>query len=668
MASVRDNFPCDFDIVDHTWITMDDGVRLSARIWRPRAADPVPALLEYLPYRKDDFTYDRDSAQHGYFAGHGYATARVDIRGTGDSEGILEDEYLQSEIDDGVAVIEWLASRGWCNGNVGMFGISWGGFNSLQIAAMAPPALKAIIAVAATDDRYATDVHFHGGAVLASEMLPWAATMLVRNAIPPTPSIVGDGWRDQWLRRLEDTPHFIERWLSHQRRDEFWQHGSVGDDLAAIKCPVYIVGGLADGYSDTVLRLAAGMGPQAKALLGPWSHNFPEMGVPGPNIGFLQEALRWWDHWLRGSDTWIAEEESVRIWVQEWVAPNGRYATRPGRWMTEPVWPPPPEHVSELRLWPAGDELATAPPAAAETTVGGAQTHGIHGGRWWGYGGEGEMAEDQQLERAGATSFDSSPVTDAVDVVGFPEVRLRLSSDSDNAIVTAQLSDVAADGRALLVAKGVLNLSHRTSHEHPAAMITSRATDVAVMMDATAHRIEPGHRWRLTISTTYWPLIWPLPNQGPMTVHLGRSSCLILPEIHERAGEPTSLGPPEQAPSDVVQRTAPNRSREITRGDAATTITDVDNSGEFEVPGRVVASMDASDIFTICDDDPLSARVTCTRRCDLAWDEASVGIATRSEMWATPDRWFVVNTVRATEDGVTIFERTSEFDVARDWT
>ncbi len=429
--SIRTDLPYEVDIVDHTWITMDDGVRLSAKLWLPRTAAPVPVLLEYLPYRKDDFTYERDAAQHGYFAGHGYATARVDIRGTGDSDGILEDEYLQRELDDGVAVIEWLASQEWCDGNVGMFGISWGGFNSLQIAALAPPALKAIIAVAATDDRYATDVHYHGGALLACEMLPWATTMLVRNAIPPTPSIAGKGWRDQWRDRLENTPPFIESWLSHQRRDEFWKHGSVAEDFGAIKCPVYIVGGLADGYSDTVLRIAEGLGPQAKALLGPWSHNFPEFGIPGPNIGFLQEALRWWDHWLCGVDTGIADEEPVRIWVQDWVAPAETRATRPGRWVTEPSWPPPPEHTTELRLWPAGDGLVAAPPDSTAISVDSGQTHGIYGGRWWGYGGEGDLPNDQQLETAGAVSFDSDPIEGAVDVVGFPAVHLRVTTDSD---------------------------------------------------------------------------------------------------------------------------------------------------------------------------------------------------------------------------------------------
>ncbi len=644
--AVGEDLPYEVDIVDHTWLRMKDGVRLSAKLWLPRTADPVPVLLEYLPYRKDDFTYERDSAQHAYFAGHGYATARVDIRGTGDSEGILEDEYLQSELDDGIAVIEWLARRDWCDGNVGMFGISWGGFNSLQIAALAPPALKAVIAVAATDDRYATDVHYHGGTLLACEMLPWAATMLVRNAIPPTPAIAGEGWRDQWLDRLENTPRFIESWLRHQRRDDYWKHGSIREDLATIKCPVYIIGGLADGYSDTVLRLAAGMGPQAKALLGPWSHNFPEMGVPGPNIGFLQEALRWWDQWLRGLDTGIPDEEPVRIWVQDWVDPGIRHTSRPGRWITEPSWPPPPEHAAEERLWPTPIGLATAPPAAAGISVDSGQTHGIHGGRWWGYGGEGDLPGDQQHEAAGAASFDSEPIEEATDIAGFPKVHLRIVAGSQVGIVAAQLSDVAPDGRALLVTKGVLNLSHRTSHEHPEALVPGEPTDVTVVMDAAAHRIEPGHHGRLTISTTYWPLVWPLPDTAPLTVQLGESSYLnLLVRRRPDETEATPYGPAEHAPTDLVWRSPPARSRRVATTDGWTTITDFDESGRFEVPGRVVASITSTDSFTIRD-----------------------AITATSEMWATGDRWHVVNMVRASEPDGELFARTTEFDIARDWT
>ena len=183
---------------------MPDGCRLAARIWLPENAEqqPVPVILEYIPYRKNDGTALRDSLYHPYFAGHGYAAMRVDMRGSGDSEGVMLDEYLQQELDDAVSVIAWLAEQPWCDGSVGMMGKSWGGFNSLQVAALHPPELKAIITVCSTDDRYADDVHYKGGCVLTTDMLGWSTTMLAWNARPPDPDVLGENWRKRWLDRL----------------------------------------------------------------------------------------------------------------------------------------------------------------------------------------------------------------------------------------------------------------------------------------------------------------------------------------------------------------------------------------------------------------------------------------------------------------------------------
>src|SRR5262245_47865407 len=271
-------------------------VRLAARMWLPETELPVPAILEYLPYRKGDGTAIDDAARHGYFAGHGFAAVRVDMRGSGDSDGVLLDEYTQTELDDAVAVIGWLAAQPWCNGNVGMIGISWGGFNALQVAALAPPALRAIVSVCSTDDRYADDVHYVGGAVVARDMPGWAMTMLAFNARPPDPEVVGARWREMWQQRLDTTPAFIEGWLAHPQRDAYWRHGSVCENYAAIRAPVLVVGGWADGYTNAVLRLLDGLTAPTRAIIGPWAHNWPHMAAPGPTIGFLGEAVRWWDH------------------------------------------------------------------------------------------------------------------------------------------------------------------------------------------------------------------------------------------------------------------------------------------------------------------------------------------------------------------------------------
>jgi len=167
---------------------MSDGTELAARMWLPDDAEakPVPAILEYIPYRKRDLTAERDVRHHPYIAGFGYASVRVDLRGSGESEGILTDEYLQQELDDGVELINWLARQKWCSGAVGMIGISWGGFNGLQLAALQPEPLKAVVSICSTDDRYTDDVHYMGAACLGTTY-PGPRQCLIKIPIPRIP-------------------------------------------------------------------------------------------------------------------------------------------------------------------------------------------------------------------------------------------------------------------------------------------------------------------------------------------------------------------------------------------------------------------------------------------------------------------------------------------------
>src|ERR1700731_957635 len=200
MANIVTTFPKTVRVIEHMSIPLKDGTTLAARIWLPEDAEqnPVPAILEYLPYRKRDGTYERDALTHPYLAGHGYAGVRVDIRGTGESDGLLSDEYSLQEQDDALEVIEWLAAQTWCSGAVGMMGISWGGFNALQVAARRPPALKAIVTICSTDDRYRDDVHYMGGTKLNAGF-SWAAFLFGTMCRPPDPVLVGERWREMWL-------------------------------------------------------------------------------------------------------------------------------------------------------------------------------------------------------------------------------------------------------------------------------------------------------------------------------------------------------------------------------------------------------------------------------------------------------------------------------------
>ena len=293
------------DNIEIAWIPMSDGRRLAARLMLPKdaMANPVPAILEYIPYRRRDGTRARDDTAYYWFAANGYGSARVDISGAGDSDGLIEDEYVVREQDDALEVIAWLAAQPWCSGAVGMIGISWGGFNGLQVAARRPPALKAVVSLCSTVDRYHEDVHFMGGCLLNGTM-GWGSVFLTYGALPPDPEMVGPRkWRSMWRQRIEGLKLYPALWMRHQRRDGFWRHGSVIENYDAIEAPVLAVSGWADGYTAAVFQLVEGLKAPCKGIVGPWGHKYPEFGVPGPAIGFLQECKRWWDRWLKGIDT-----------------------------------------------------------------------------------------------------------------------------------------------------------------------------------------------------------------------------------------------------------------------------------------------------------------------------------------------------------------------------
>jgi uncharacterized protein len=332
-----------------------------------------------------------------WFAQHGYACLRVDLRGTGDSDGVLIDEYLIQEQDDAIEVISWIAAQAWCDGAVGMIGISWGGFNALQVAARRPAALRAVISCMSTDDRYSDDVHYVGGSLLADTQHSWATSMLVYATLPPTPAVVGERWREIWLERLEAARPMIEPWMTHQRRSAYWRHGSVCEDYGAIQCPVMAVGGWSDGYRDAVLRMLERLSVPRRGLIGPWSHAYPHEAVaPGPAIGFLQECLRWWDEWLRGEPAGVQNEPLLLAWMQEPAPPATFYPERPGRWVSEREWPLQQE-VWSLAL---GGEGVLGSDTPGRPTVCSPVHAGMEGGFWCPFGNVGDWAPDQRGEEA----------------------------------------------------------------------------------------------------------------------------------------------------------------------------------------------------------------------------------------------------------------------------
>jgi uncharacterized protein len=661
MKTIKTDFPRRVRVIENTWIPMADGCRLAAKVWLPEDAeeDPVPALLEYIPYRKGDWTSIGDSTRHAYFAGHGYASVRVDMRGSGESDGVLLDEYLPREQEDAVEVLAWLAEQPWCTGKTGMFGISWGGFNSLQVAARRPPSLKAIITHCSTDDRYADDVHYMGGCVLAAYMLSWASTMLVINARPPDPEVVGERWRDMWLERLEGSPPFVEAWLSHQRRDAFWKQGSVCEDYGAIECAVYAVGGWADAYRNTVFRLLEGLDCPKKGIVGPWGHQYPEDGVPGPAVGFLQESLRWWDHWLKDTDTGIMDEPPLRAWMQDSAPPRAHYDERPGRWIAEASWPSPQI------------EARSSPLAFADSTIRGSAAAGLHAAAWCGFGAVGDPPPDQQAEDGLSLCSTGGPLEERLEILGSPEVELTLSSDSPRALVCVRLCDIAPDGSSLLVTRGLLNLTHRDSHEHPTALEPGQRYIVLVRLNAIAHAFPPGHRLRIAVSPTYWPWAWPSPEPATLTIHDGRLELPVRSPHPDDDTLPSFAAPEAAEPISTEFLPAPVEGRKLFY-DVATGTYELtwgqdfrhgshrrrDNGLAWEVGGY--------DVYTIVEGDPLSAATRSTWTTSLSRGDWQIRVETSSTLSADADSFHITNTLDAYEGGTRVHAGARTLTIPRD--
>jgi len=665
----------DITEIENVWIPVSDGCRIAARIWLPKSAEtePVSAILEYIPYRKRDFTRARDEPIHRYFAGHGYAAVRVDIRGSGDSDGVLEDEYTEQEHHDAVEIIAWIAEQPWCSGAVGMIGISWGGFNALQVAALAPPQLKAIITLCSTDDRYADDAHYMGGCLL-NENMQWGSILMAYTALPPDPAIVGDRWREMWMRRIDHLKPFPAVWMEHQWRDDYWKHGSICEDHAAIKCPVYAIGGWADGYSNAIPRLMAGLECPRKGLIGPWAHVFPHDGVPGPAIGFLQEAVRWWDHWLRGVDTGIMDEPMLRVWMQESVPPRPFYDDRPGRWIAEKSWPS--AHIVDRCLHLNPGRLGPKPAPSAEISFRSPQTTGLWAGEWCAFGAEGEMPLDQRPDDGRSLTFDTDPLSERLEILGAPIVRLEVIVDKPDALVAVRLNDVAPDGASTQVTYGLLNLAHHRGHDRPEPLRPGQRTTVTVKLNDIAHAFPAGHCIRLAISTSHWPIAWPAPENFTLTLCTWNST-LSLPERPPSASDekPWPFGPPEAAPSIEPKKLhlfPLKRTVENDRTTNETIYTLESDAGEFG--GATLARIEAIDMdagyrlhrqHRIGETDPLSASTELSQEVTLRRSDWSVRVFVRTRLTSTRDHFRFEGELQAFEGEQKVAERRWDLDIPR---
>lgn len=675
--AVRTEFPNRVVEAPEMGIVMSDGCQLSARVWMPQDAGthPVPAVLEYIPYRKRDGTLPRDEMMHPYVAGHGYACVRVDMRGNGDSEGLMTDEYSIQEMADACEVIEWLAAQPWCSGAVGMMGKSWGGFNCLQTAFLQPPALKAVISVCSTTDRFADDIHWKGGCLLG-ENFGWGAVMLSYSSRPPDPMLRGD-WREMWLARLEAEPWLAPRWADLQERSEYWKHGSICEDYSRMQVPVLIWGGWADNYMNTVAAIVENV-PGSKGIVGPWVHQYPHTAVPGPKVGFLQEAVRWWDRWLKGITNGVEADPAYRAYMIESEAPDASPKHRKGRWVAEAEWPSARVSRKVLGLrsaasrpggfTPPGPTVEYLGPDEGERISGliaSPQHLGMSAGEFFPMGLNAEMPGDQRGDDALSLCFDGDVLEAPLELLGAARLTLQVASDKPLGFVVARLCDVGPDGASVRIAHGMFNLCHRTGAETPAPMVPGAVVEVSFTIDQMAYRVAAGHRLRLALSNSYWPFVWPSPEPGVLTVSGGGLDLPVL------TGSGAEWVPPE------AETAPPFKHRIVRAGKSARRIeTDLltgkhaliveDDVGDTEnLDHGLTTGETMSERWEIAADDPTAARAVHVWEQRLSRGDWAVKTRAEAEMTCTKTHLRMKAKLTAWDGGRVVFERTWDDAVER---
>ena len=536
-------------LVKNVMIPMRDGVRLAADLIMPDSDGRFPGVIQYHPYRKDDVSIGNNGAHH-FFAERGYVGIRLDVRGTGSSEGQTNDEYSSQEMKDGFDAINWLAKQGWCTGKLGMFGYSYSGTSSITAAMQSPEPLKAIAAAYFADDRYAVDTHYAGGSLMPIiDCGLYGPFMTCFNAMPTYPEYSGDKWLEVWRNRLEKSSPWPLVWLEHSRDSDYWREASVKYHYDRVKAPTFLIDGWRDGYPGASIRVFENLRCPKRLLIGPWMHVGPDQGIPGPNIHINHELLRWWDYWLKGIDSGVMDEPPISFFVQRYDRPSANRDRTTGSWRFEKEWPI--KRTREISLFFGDDgELS-------ETQRKGKRTHdaldyrpevGLAGGIFSTVSPN-VLPTDQRPDEALSLSYTTEVLEKDLEVTGFPRAVLHVSSTATVASFVVRLSDVAPDGMSALVSKGVLNATRRKSLERPEALVPGKVYELEIPLEATSWVFEKGHRIRVALSNSDWPNMWPTPEPATNRFFRGEgaASRVTLPVVSKSSSkgpEPSYLPPP----------------------------------------------------------------------------------------------------------------------------
>jgi predicted acyl esterase len=642
---------------EHRYLEMDDGVRIALSLHLPDTPPPWPVVFEARPYRKDDFS-DATAIYRRLCDEGGLAVCRADVRGTGSSEGVAEDEYTDRELRDHVATIGWLAEQDWSNGKVGMYGTSYSGFNSLQVAALRPPALKAIIPIYATDRRYTDDVHYGGGARRGIDFLDYPAYMVALNALPPVPSVFGEGWREEWLRRIESNEPWELGWLEHQNEDDYWRRGSVFFDYGSIEAATLMIAGHADGYRNMAFRAFERLQSPKKILFGPWSHMSPRLSMPGPRIDHVPVMIAWWKRWL-GGDASVDVEPPISIFVRRWTDPEPDSDTYAGEWRAEPEWPP-------ARL---ADDRRTLSSAAGPHDGASAGKDlleirgdvGVTSSIWCAATLPFGMPWDQRPDEAFSLAYDW-PVTEETEIMGYPRVELSVSANVPVAFVSAKLCDVAPDGRSAMVTRGILNLTHRNSHEYPEQLPLGEPVTASIELDATSYVFEPGHTIRLDLAGSDFPSSWPPPLAGALELDRA-GSTLVLPVLHGPPVSPPPIFEPGAAEASLPERVRWEIREDVLARERAVVI---DHGGVRGLNGLAESSDRYWGEIGVRSHEPGHCIATAGASLELGWDEISIRNESRATLRSDPETWHLTIELDVFEGDERIAERHWEKTTARD--